>query len=79
MKTTTEWFNEGREAKGWLSYRLFDKEGILKIQDDARKEYWELLFAVASCHPDETRHQTALRYINERENPSNSQPAQCTP
>lgn len=30
--------------------------------------YNELLFAVCCKFPDETRHQTALRYIREREN-----------
>lgn len=31
--------------------------------------YMELLYAVASKFPNETRHQTALRYIKQRENP----------
>ena len=30
--------------------------------------YYELLYAVASKHEGETRHETALRYIVEREN-----------
>lgn len=29
--------------------------------------YYELLFAVERMHPNETRHQTALRYIKEKE------------
>ena len=40
---------------------------LLDATRDALKEmtekYWELLMAVETKHPDETRHQTALRYI----------------
>jgi hypothetical protein len=39
--------------------------GTLK---DFSKLYYELLYAVESIWPGETRHQTALRYIREREN-----------
>lgn len=36
-------------------------------------EYNELIYAVQTKHPDETRHQTALRYIRNAENrPSNT-------
>ena len=38
--------------------------------------YNELLFAVGSKYPDETRHQTALRYIKRAEMPS-SEPAKA--
>ena len=31
-------------------------------------QYGELIFAVATKYPDETRHQTALRYIQQAEN-----------
>lgn len=37
----------------------------------AQAKYDELIYAVASKFPGETRHQTALRYIREREQPSN--------
>lgn len=43
-------------------------EEILRLAEIADK-YWELIYAVAMKHPDETRHQTALRYITEREAP----------
>jgi hypothetical protein len=44
---------------------------------DYKTLYFELLYAVASKHPGETRHQTALRYIRQRENmPAN--PAQAS-
>jgi hypothetical protein len=38
--------------------------------------YYQLIMAVGSKFEDESRHNTALRYINSMENPSNS-PACC--
>ena len=41
--------------------------------------YYELLMAVSTKYPDETRHQTALRYIKECENrATNKEGARCT-
>ena len=37
-----------------------------------REDYNELLYHVAKKHPDETRHQTALRYIKQAETSDNS-------
>lgn len=34
---------------------------------NVKKDYHELLFAVGRKYPNETRHQTALRYIQQRE------------
>jgi recombinational DNA repair ATPase RecF len=42
-----------------------------------RTKYYELLYAVATKWDNETRHETALRYIKERENRP-SEPAQDT-
>lgn len=36
-----------------------------------KAKYFELLYAVATKHPGESRHDTALRYIRQREQPSN--------
>ena len=36
--------------------------------NELRKKYGELLLAVISKFPNETRHETALRYIKEAEN-----------
>ena len=36
-------------------------------QEDLVKRYDELLYAVASCFPGESRHETALRYIRQAE------------
>ena len=35
---------------------------------DYKKKYLELIYAVATKTPNESRHETALRYINEAEN-----------
>ena len=44
-------------------------ECIKKIKAEQRvAEYNELIYAVQTKHPDETRHQTALRYIRNAEN-----------
>ena len=34
---------------------------------DVSKLYWELIYAVGIKHPNETRHETALRYIRDAE------------
>lgn len=38
-----------------------------KGYDELRSKYNELIYAVAQKYPDENRHETALRYIKERE------------
>ncbi len=43
-----------------------DQERELRLA--AEEKYHELLYAVEKKHPNETRHETALRYIGEREN-----------
>lgn len=43
--------------------RHAEKEQLATVQ----KDYNELLYAVESKFPDETRHQTALRYIRTQE------------
>lgn len=42
------------------------------LEQDYKHLYHELLYAVASKWPDETRHQTALRYIMNAERGSNN-------
>ena len=42
--------------------------GVVGDLEELRKKYDSLLYAVATKHGDETRHETALRYIREREN-----------
>lgn len=43
------------------SHKLADSE------PDIEALYYELLYAVASAYPDESRHETALRYIQQAE------------
>jgi hypothetical protein len=58
-----------REPKEWdediatLGRRINALEGV-------NQRYNELIMAVESKEPNETRHETALRYITERETPS---------
>ena len=39
----------------------------LKYYEDIEKKYQELIYHVGTKYHDETRHETALRYIRERE------------
>lgn len=58
-------------AKNWPAILALGRE-----RDALLAKYNELLFAVAQKFPDETRHETALRYINERE-AGQSEPGQA--
>ena len=44
---------------------------------DAQRNYMDLIMSVGKAYPNETRHQTALRYIRECETPSTDQ-AKCS-
>jgi hypothetical protein len=63
-----------------LARRPADKAALAAIDaalaepepDAIAAKYNELLMAVAQKHPDETRHETALRYITQAENQSNA-------
>ena len=39
--------------------------------EEVKKKYQELLYCVENKFPEETRHETAKRYIMEREKPNN--------
>ena len=43
-------------------------EQLERELDEAKRNYMELIMSVGNAYPNETRHQTALRYIREREN-----------
>ena len=51
--------------QGYVS--LVSLRQLVAENERLSKEYYELIFAVASKCPGETRHETALRYIQERE------------
>jgi len=44
---------------------------------EAKRNYMDLIMSVGKAYPNETRHQTALRYIRECETPSTDQ-AKCS-
>lgn len=80
---TTPISNEAREAERKLVVELQSQqefraeriqlaicratEALQKENEQLRKQYNELLYAVIRKFPNETRHETALRYINETE------------
>ena len=61
-----------RERDNERKLRLEAEDRLLDYHLDKRERkddpYDELILAVAKKHPGETRHETALRYIMEREN-----------
>lgn len=63
--------NEGADDDStWhVTTREAEQIGILAPTfDQLHKKYYELIMAVEQKHPNESRHETALRYIREREN-----------
>lgn len=66
---------KGQLLEGWTYKPLYDTSPPQRkpLTNDL---YNELLFAVETKCPDETRHQTALRYIRQAEMPS-ARPAQA--
>jgi hypothetical protein len=43
-------------------------QNLLRAYKDLSDKYYELLGAVGNKYPDETRHETALKYIKQAEN-----------
>jgi len=58
----------GADGMGWSPDPNLMREAAAEIER-LRGLYEELLFAVGHKHPGETRHQTALRYIQRAEAP----------
>jgi len=59
------------EANRWLSaYKVWHDE-LQKQVDEANRLYSDLIMQVGIKHPDESRHETARRYILNAENQSN--------
>jgi hypothetical protein len=46
-----------------MDFRVSIAKEIIKLVRDSESKYQELIYAVATKFPDETRHETALRYI----------------
>jgi hypothetical protein len=59
------WLNEGGSNSEREAANLIDSQQ--KRIEELEKDYYELLYAVARKVPNETRHQTALRYIQQME------------
>lgn len=62
------------EPEGWPAIQMRDVTALVgeieQLQQqnaELKEKYHELLFGVAQKFPDESRHQTALRYIQQRE------------
>ncbi len=55
----------------FIDAQLGDLTFLEVFQKDEKTKYDELLLAVQKKYPNETRHETALRYIREREKRNN--------
>lgn len=67
---TREWDSESPNGKLMIATVKAVMCGLVKQMDDGekvREKYQELIYQVQTKHPNETRHETALRYIMERE------------
>ena len=53
-------------------------EDLLAAWQVAKQQHTELIMGVVRKYPNETRHQTALRYIHKAEEPSTSKDAAIT-
>ena len=68
MMDADEIFHLGFDAGWeWQAWQACDESKQAEIEA-LRKRYEELLYAVSCKYPNESRHETALRYIQEREN-----------
>lgn len=68
-----EWAKRNPRHVGWVDPLYTTPPQRKPLTDEL---YNELLFAVGKKYPNETRHQTALRYIRQAEMP-NSEPAKA--
>lgn len=57
-------------TNGWGREVLKLSKQLARQVEALEAKYNELIHAVETKHPDETRHETALRYITQAESPS---------
>jgi len=57
----------GESRPSWANRAADEIEKLEQQRDELQAKYSELLYAVESKHPNESRHETALRYIKDRE------------
>ena len=66
-------FYQDKDQMLGLAVRITQDVTQIPQEDSSKRQpltddlYYELLFAVGNKYPDETRHQTALRYIKQAE------------
>ena len=65
----------GRESDRAIQLQ-HDVNRLTGERDALREKYQELLYQVSDKHHNETRHETALRYLREREAAQSNVPAQ---
>lgn len=63
-------YGHTRECSHGVGPTIDQAEEAERQRDAMQEQYNELIMAVAKKHPNETRHQTALRYIQQRERAS---------
>ena len=70
---------EARECRAKIKDHLLAEAKAEARVAELEEQYGELIFAVATKYPDETRHQTALRYIQQAENREDSPACELKP
>ena len=66
------WIKESTWIEAWtaqLNHMAIENSSLTKQLAQVNKDYYELIMAVGKKYRDETRHQTALRYIQRAEEP----------
>ena len=63
---------QDREKLVQLIKKDYIKKSSLPTVEEIEKKYYELILSVGNKYKNETRHQTALRYIKQAENESSS-------
>lgn len=64
-ESKTSWLTALKKELQWL------KDELKQAREDKERveeKYYELIYQVAKKHPNESRHETALRYIKQAEN-----------
>jgi hypothetical protein len=76
VRTVAAWRDKHNEKAIIRNDSLWERiDNIINAIEQRDKLYNELIFAVGKIYPNETRHETALRYILEAEEDTNQQGA----
>lgn len=71
LKERAELLAENELLRAEVSNLHSANDMLAEYAKSTRHDYTELLYAVGKKYPDETRHETALRYIRQAEAPQN--------